>query len=258
MADQMSVEEVLDRCERYWQETGVRGSATGEMRRELESHLREAEAAGKRPSDVVGPDVAAFAEDWAAVERGPRRRASWSEVRQSGRKSRGLAVWGILIVAVVVVLAVTGPKENNVDSEVWRWMWIGAAIVLGIGELLTAGLFMLPFAVGALAAFVLALFDVNVWIQIVTFLGVSVASLWGLRSFAWRESEPNYPVGARRYVDALGVVTEPVERISGRGEVRIETALWRATTELEGVIEVGEEVRVVDVRGARLVVEPRT
>jgi membrane protein implicated in regulation of membrane protease activity len=31
---------------------------------------------------------------------------------------------------------------------------------------------------------------------------------------------------------------------------------WRATTQLDEVIEPGTEVRVVDVTGARLVVEP--
>ncbi len=141
------------------------------------------------------------------------------------------------------------------DTELWRWIWIGAAIVLGIGEMLTAGLFMLPFAIGAIAAGVLALFDVAVWVQVTVFLVTSIAALFGLRKFAYRDSEPQHAVGAKRYVDAHATVTEPVDRVAGTGRVRMETEMWRATTDLDETIEPGAEVRVIDVRGARLVVE---
>lgn len=255
----LSVDHVLERCERYWRETGVRDTAITDMRRELESHLREAVAAGKSPAVVVGDDIPGFAESWAAEQRGPRRRATWSEVRRQGREGRGIGVFAVLVVVVVAALIWVGPKEDSVeDIEVWRWVWLGAAVVLGIGEMITAGLFMLPFAVGAVVAGILAFFEVAVWVQIVVFLGVSIAALWGLRSFAWREAEPTYPVGAKRYVDAIGTVVEPVDRIAGTGRVRVETEQWSATTDLDGVIETNTEVRVVDVRGARLVVEPRS
>ena len=142
------------------------------------------------------------------------------------------------------------------DEELWRWVWIGAAVVLGIGELITAGLFMLPFAMGAIAAGILAFLNVNVAIQVLVFLGTSIVALWGMRKFAWRDSEPQHSVGAKRYVDATATVTEPINRIRGTGRVRMDTESWRATTDLNDVIEPGTEVRVIDVRGARLVVEP--
>ena len=44
----------------------------------------------------------------------------------------------VTIALVVALLAVFGPKETRMeDTELWRWIWIGAAIVLGIGEMLT-------------------------------------------------------------------------------------------------------------------------
>lgn len=259
VADQMNVDEVLTHCDRYWRATGVGRAAIDDMRRELESHLREAAAAGKAPSEVVGPDLDGFAESWAAVERGPRRKATWAEVRSQGRESRGWAVWAVLFIAIIATLAWIGPKEDSVDDiELWRWIWLGAAVVLGIGEMVTAGLFMLPFAIGALAAALLAFFNIDVWVQITAFLLVSVAALWGMRKFAWREGEPSHPVGAKRYEDAIGTVTETVDRVAGTGRVRVETEHWRATTDLDATIATGTEVQVVDVRGARLVVEPRS
>ncbi len=76
------------------------------------------------------------------------------------------------------------------------------------------------------------------------------------RRFAKKDQEVLHPVGAKRYVDARGAVTEAIDRHTGVGRVRVETEQWRATTDLDGVIEVGTPVTVVDVRGARLVVEP--
>ena len=65
-----------------------------------------------------------------------------------------------------------------------------------------------------------------------------------------------HPVGAKRYVDARGTVTEAIDPFSGEGRVRVETEQWRATTDLDEVIDTGTPIVVVDVRGARLVVEP--
>ena len=164
--------------------------------------------------------------------------------------------WLAGVAVIVVLLAIFGPKEDSVDDiEMWRWIWIGVAIVLGIGELLTAGLFMLPFAIGAVAAGVLAFFNVPVWLQIVVFLGTSIAALFGMRRFA-RDEQPLHPVGAKRFVGAAALVTEPIDRMAGTGRVRMQTEVWRATTDLDMQIEPGTEVKVLEVRGARLVVEP--
>ena len=56
-------------------------------------------------------------------------------------------------------------------------IWLAAAIVLFIIEAATVGLTTIWFAIGALAAFVLALFDIPVAVQIVVFLVVSVCLL---------------------------------------------------------------------------------
>ena len=47
------------------------------------------------------------------------------------------------------------------DTEWWRWVWLAVAAVFGIGEIFTAGFFLLPFSAGALVAFVLAWFEIE-------------------------------------------------------------------------------------------------
>lgn len=260
MADRMRVLEVVANCEQYWRETKVPRAKVREMSAELQSHLLDAQAEGKTPEAVVGPSLEEFAEAWAAEYRGPASPGAWGAADRRAATRRDIKSaygWLAALAVVIVILTIVGPKEDSVDDiELWRWIWIGAAVVLGIGEMLTAGLFMLPFAIGAIAAGILAFFNVAIWLQVAVFLVASVAALFGMRRFATRESEPLHPVGAKRYVDARATVTEPISRLSGTGRVRLDTEHWRATTELDEDIPAGVEVRVIDVRGARLVVEP--
>jgi membrane protein implicated in regulation of membrane protease activity len=54
----------------------------------------------------------------------------------------------------------------------------------------------------------------------------------------------------------MAIVLEPINRREGTGSVRMETEQWRATTDGDTEIPVGEEVVIKEVRGTRLVVEP--
>jgi len=258
VTDHSGIDRAVADCEQYWLQTGVPRRTVAEMKIELSAHLFEAVGAGKGMETVVGTDLAKFAESWAIEFRGPtsdkarkasQRKREWTDIRAAYG-------WIAGVVALIVILIAFGPKEERVeDIELWRWIWVGAFVVLGIGEMVTAGLFMLPFAVGAGAAAALAWFEVPIWVQLVVFLAVSIGALWGMRKFAWRSSEPTHSVGAMRYVDAVATVTESIDRVAGTGRVRMDTEKWRATTDGDEVLEAGIEVLVVDVRGARLVVE---
>ena len=117
------------------------------------------------------------------------------------------------------------------DNEVWRWLWTIFAIVMGIGEIFTAGFFLLPFAIGAAAAAILAWADVAVLAQWLVFFGVSILSLVVLRRFISRQDEGEQPkVGANRWVGVRGIVLEDIDPQSGAGMVRVATEEWRATS----------------------------
>lgn len=264
----LTVQLVVDRCRAYWLGSGVSDEAATEMANELRSHLADARSAGKSVEAVTGTDIDAFAEEWATAFRGPKpqtpaQRASDptpTSLPRTDSRVGGWAMWSgaLTIVALVVLVAVLGPKDDSFDQTVWVALWLVAAAMLAIGEMLTAGFFLLPFAAGAAAAGVLALASVGVWAQIVTFVVISVASLWFLQQYAKRDVRGELiPVGAARYIGSSAMVTESVSRTSGTGRVRMGTEDWRATTDGNEDIAVDTEVRVVEVRGARLVVEPK-
>ena len=260
VSERLSIKQIIADCERYWLDTKVPRSRVREMATELQTHLLEATAEGKTPEAVVGDNLAEFAEEWATEYRGPASLDAWhntgdrDEWRRDIRSAYG---WMAIALVAIVLLAIFGPKEDNVDDvEVWRWIWVIGAASLGVGEMLTAGFFLLPFAIGAVAAAILAFANVAVPIQIGVFIGASIISLWGIKRFAWRSQEPVHSIGAKRYMDARATVIEKIDRVAGTGRVRLDTEQWRATTTLDETIEAGVEVKVIDVTGARLVVEP--
>ena len=141
------------------------------------------------------------------------------------------------------------------SNEAWLWFWIGAAVFLAVAEIFTAGFFMLPFAVGAAAAAVLAYADVGEIPQLIVFLVVSLIALFTLRRFVVHGDEKQHPVGANRFVGQRARVIEAIDPAHAAGRVRMDTEVWRATSD-GGPIAEGADVKVVEVRGTRLVVAP--
>lgn len=257
-----SATELAADCERYWLETRVPRKTAGEMRAELEQHLDEALSEGKAPSTVVGPDVAAFAEAWASEQRSRTSGdlPSWQEVKsgvaEQNRNSRfSLLVYLVGVAAVTAFGYWIGKGDEGMDFEVWRWVWTVLAVVMLIGEIFTAGFFLLPFGIGAGAAALLAWMEAGQAAQWITFFVVSIISLFYVRRFVHHQDdhEPT-PVASNRHLHAKAVVLESIDPTAGTGMVRMESEKWRATTD-GGVIEPGVPVKVVRITGSRLVVK---
>jgi len=258
MTDRIAIDTVAADCERYWRAAGIKRRIAAEMRAELEQHLIEASTDGRTPESVVGVDTATFAIEWAeATGRSQDTLPTWDEVFRR-RKRRftwaDLAILAIVAGAIVIGLATRG-KGDGMDTETWRWIWVGAALFLGVAEIMTAGFFMLPFAVGAVIAAILAFVDVAPAIQFTVFIATSLISLIVLQRFVRHGDESQHPIGANRFVGKTAMVLKVIDRSAGAGRVRMETEEWRATTDGDQ-IPVGSEVRIVEVRGTRLVVEP--
>ncbi len=242
----------------YWRQAGLPQRVVGEMRSELEAHLEEAASHGAEAGTVVS-DLARLAEEWAGARAG-RLVPSWAEV-QSGTTSkrranrRDTVLYGIAAVALASAAAAAGQGGQSVDNETWRWVWTIFALFMGIGEMFTAGFFLLPFATGAAAAAILAWLNVSLIAQWLVFFGVSAFAFAFLRRYIGRQDDGDQPsIGANRWVGAEGVVLEAVDPTSGAGMVRVLNEEWRAMSMSR--IEIGTRVIVVDVRGTRLMVEP--
>jgi membrane protein implicated in regulation of membrane protease activity len=134
------------------------------------------------------------------------------------------------------------------------WAVIVAAFTLGV--LHTNSFYLAPFAVGAAAAAVLAALGAG---GFVAFVAAAVLFLMLLRPFAvrHRRSAPTLRTGAAALVGQHALVLERITNREGVGTVRIGGEVWTARAyDEEQVIDGGEQVEVVQIRGATALVMP--
>lgn len=79
------------------------------------------------------------------------------------------------------------------SPDTWRWIWLVATALFAAGEIITTGFFLLPFAVGALVATLLAFAGVSVAIQWITFVAVSATCSRGSGHSPVASTRPTRP-----------------------------------------------------------------
>jgi membrane protein implicated in regulation of membrane protease activity len=135
--------------------------------------------------------------------------------------------------------------------------WLLVGCVLAVGEMLTTGFFLAPFAAGAFAAAVLALVGAGAVVSTVVF-AVMTALLFGLvRPIARRHlrTPPEIRTGTAALIGRPAVVLERIANHEGVGSVKIEGEVWSARSwDDDHVIEAGERVEVIEIRGATALV----
>ena len=135
-------------------------------------------------------------------------------------------------------------------------LWLIAAVLLAIGELLTPGLFFLgPVALAAVGAAVTAGIGGGILLQLIVFIGVSVASLAFLRPIARRHI--HMPALTRTGTAALvGTKAVVLQRVDANGGlVRIGGEEWSARAYFEGqTLDPGARVEVAKIEGATALV----
>ncbi len=152
--------------------------------------------------------------------------------------------------------------DLGIDLNAWPWVWLAIGVFFAIIELtVLAGTFvLLPFAVSAFAASLLAFYDVAIEIQWGVFVFGGGALFWVMyrwaRKFADNQMEPG--VGAERLVGLVGVVTTTIEPDdhNRRGRVTVDSEVWGALTEHDRPIPEGTRVRITSVMGTRVFVVP--
>ncbi len=140
----------------------------------------------------------------------------------------------------------------------WEWFWVILSALLIVGEIFTAGFFILPFSIGAAFAAAVAWFGGGLVWQWAVFLVVSVGLLLPLKRFADRVTpESAIAVAADRMIGKVGVVIEAVQPHGVTGRVRLGSEEWRAAADGEELIAADTAVEVLRVDGTHVVVRPR-
>lgn len=134
-------------------------------------------------------------------------------------------------------------------------LWLILCIALFILEACTATLVCIWFAIGAVAAFIASLFNLNTWLCISIFIVVSLVSLILTRKYAVKFIKAKKTAtNADSLIGKPAIVTQEIDEVKASGEVMVKGQVWRATTRVGEVIKKGELVEVVSINGATLTV----
>ena len=136
-------------------------------------------------------------------------------------------------------------------------VWFILMIVFLVAEVATVGLVSVWFAVGALAATVIALLGGELWLQAVVFAAVSGVLLALLRPFARKFFQPKLTkTNVDAVVGARGVVLEEINNLTPSGRVKLDAMEWSARSTGGDPIPAGTVVCVDRVEGVKLLVTP--
>jgi membrane protein implicated in regulation of membrane protease activity len=134
-------------------------------------------------------------------------------------------------------------------------LWMIAAGVLAVGEMLTVSFFLGPIAVAAVAAAIVALAGGPVALQWIVFTVMSAGSLLVLRPIARRHLRmpAQLRTGAAALVGSTAVVIDRVDRDGGT--VRLAGEVWSARSyDEDHAFEPGTRVEVLQIEGATALV----
>ena len=140
--------------------------------------------------------------------------------------------------------------------DVWVY-WILLAVIFAVGEIVSMGFFLAPFAVGALLAAIAAVLGAGDAVSVVVFL-VGSTLLFGLvRPVARRHlrTPAQLRTGTAALVGKTAIVGQRVDNDADTGTVKLEGEIWTARSmDDTEVFEVGSRVHVVEIRGATAVI----
>ncbi|HTU95162.1 MAG TPA: NfeD family protein [Solirubrobacteraceae bacterium] len=135
-------------------------------------------------------------------------------------------------------------------------LWVVLACAFGVGEMLSGGFFLAPFALGAaLAAAGDAVAGGTA--GVIVFLVASVMSLALLRPIvrAHVKMPPAIRTGSAALIGKPAIVLERIANAEGVGIVKIDGEVWTARSLYDDhEIEPGARVEVVDIKGATALV----
>lgn len=136
-------------------------------------------------------------------------------------------------------------------------IWLGIMVVFLFMEANTVSLVSIWFAAGSLAALIASLFGAPGWLQITLFLVTSAAALACLRPLVRKYIKPKIvPTNTDALLNSQGYVTEDIDNLAARGQVKLGAMEWTARSTNGDPIPQGTLVKVDKIEGVKAFVTP--
>ena len=140
----------------------------------------------------------------------------------------------------------------------WAWIvWLALMVFFLVGEAASVSLVSIWFAAGSLGALVASALNTPLWVQILVFLVLSGALLACLRPFAKKFIKPKITAtNTDSVIGSAGFVTEDIDNLSARGQVKLGGMFWSARSTSGNPICKDTKVTVDRIEGVKVFVSP--
>ena len=136
-------------------------------------------------------------------------------------------------------------------------IWLALMVVFLVVEGATVSLVSLWFAVGSLGALVADLLGAPEWLQMLLFLVLSSVLLACLRPFIKKFIKPKVTAtNTDSVIGSAGYVTEDIDNLSARGQVKLGGMFWSARSTSGALIQQGTKITVDKIEGVKVFVSP--
>jgi membrane protein implicated in regulation of membrane protease activity len=134
--------------------------------------------------------------------------------------------------------------------------WLILAVVLVAVEVATLGIVIIWFAIGALVAVFVAMFNFSFIIQTTVFIVVSAILLIFTRPIVKNYlSVKKQGTNADRVIGEYSNVIETINNGKATGRVKVLGKEWSARSVNDKEIQIGKKVKVLKISGVKLIVE---
>jgi len=136
------------------------------------------------------------------------------------------------------------------------WLcWLIFSCIMFVVEIFTAGFFMFWFGIGGLVALVLALLGLELHIQMIAMLIVTVLLLIFTKPLVNKAIKKVPPTNTDAYIGKKAIVIKEINNIEGTGTVKVMGETWSAISTNDSIIPAKTQVIVEKVTGAKLEVK---
>lgn len=138
----------------------------------------------------------------------------------------------------------------------WQ-IWLIASGIFFICEIITVGFLVFWLGVGAIIAMLVSFFTSNIIVQMSVFVISSGLLIFATRPLVNKISKKDVvPTNVYSLIGKKAVVTEDIDWVTGKGQIKFEGEIWSAKSKEQINIPAGSEVEIVSIEGVKAFVKP--
>ena len=140
----------------------------------------------------------------------------------------------------------------------WQF-WLIVSGICFVLEMATVGFLVFWFGIGALFALITSWITDNIIIQTTVFILSSTLLLFLTKPFVKKlTNKDKIQTNAYSIIGKTGIVTREINSKKGIGQIKVESEIWSAKTEVDNdiIIPEGTEVEIIELDGVKAVVKP--